>query len=51
MADRLKITIEFSKENLEFYANLKKFDKAGIIIKNVIMGKLPVSVLEVQEDV
>ena len=53
MADRLKVTIEFNKgsiEDLKFYANLKKFDKPGIIIKNVIMGKLPASVLEVEED-
>ena len=53
MADRLKITIEFNKasiEDLKFYANLKNFDKAGVICKNVLMGKLPVSVLEVKEN-
>lgn len=49
MADRLKITIEFSKgnaEELEFYGKLKELYNPGAIIKNIIMGKLPADILK-----
>ena len=52
MAERLKITIEFNKgnvEELQFYAKLRELYNPGAIIKNVLMGKLPVSILKFDE--
>lgn len=53
MAERLKITIEFNKgnvEELQFYAKLRELYNPGAIIKNVLMGKLPVSILKFDEE-
>ena len=52
MADRLKVTIEFNKcnlEELEYYGKLRGLYNPGVIIKNVIMGKLPASILKFEE--
>lgn len=48
MAKRLIITVEFSQikeEDIQLYLKLKEFDKPGAIIKDVLKGKLPISIL------
>ena len=52
MAERLQITIEFNKGNVEelkFYAKLRELYSPGVVIKNIIMGKLPVDILKFDE--
>ena len=49
MADRLKITIEFSKadvKEMQTYVKLKELTYGGCFIKDVIMGRIPYSVLQ-----
>lgn len=52
MASRLIITVEFSKnkiEELELYAKLKNFSSPGSIVKDILKGNLPLSILK-EED-
>lgn len=52
MAKRLIITVEFSQikeEDMLLYLKLKSFDKPGAIIKDILKGRLPLSILQEQE--
>ena len=53
MAKRLIITVEFSQtkeEDILLYLKLKGFDKPGAIVKDILKGKLPISILQDKED-
>ena len=52
-SERLKITVEFSKANVEelkLYAALREFSNSGAIIKDILKGKLPVAIIGGYED-
>lgn len=49
MAKRLVIPVEFSKskiEDLQLYGKLKEYSAPGSIIKDILKGKLPISILK-----
>lgn len=51
--DRLKITIEFNKSDikeLELYSHLLKFSRPGVIVKEILKGNIPLTVLEVKKE-
>ena len=53
MAKRLVIPVEFSQikeEDIQLYLKLKSFDKPGAIIKDILKGRLPLSILQEQEE-
>lgn len=53
MANRLVISVEFSKskvEELELYAKLKEYSAPGAIIKDILKGNLPLSILKEGND-
>ena len=53
MASRLVISVEFAKgkpEDLQLYAKLKEFSAPGSIIKDILKGNLPLSILKTDED-
>ena len=53
MPKRLVIPVEFSsikEEEILLYAKLKGYSSPGSIIKDILKGKLPVSILNFQED-
>lgn len=48
MADRLRIVLEFKRtdiEEVELYAELLKFSNPASIIKDILKGLVPVSVI------
>lgn len=52
MAKRLIIAVEFSKnkkEELQLYNNLKTYSSPGSIIKDILKGYLPLSLLHKEE--
>ncbi|MEA5269344.1 hypothetical protein VB566_00430 [Clostridium perfringens] len=49
MSKRLVIAVEFSKskiEELQLYGKLKEYSAPGSIIKDILKGTLPVSILQ-----
>lgn len=52
MPKRLVIPVEFSfskEEEIKLYTTLKGYSSPGSIIKDILKGKLPVSILNYQE--
>lgn len=52
MPKRLMITMEFSQikeEDIHLYLKLKEFDKPGLIVKEILKGRLPLSILQEKE--
>ncbi|WP_332833485.1 hypothetical protein [Clostridium perfringens] len=53
MAKRLVIPVEFSKskiEDLQLYGKLKEYSAPGAIIKDILKGNLPLSILKNEEE-
>lgn len=52
-SQRLKIVVEClksNKEEIELYEKLSNFTYPGVIIKEILLGKLPLSILKGNED-
>ena len=52
MPKRLMITMEFSQikeEDIQLYLKLKEFDKPGLIVKEILKGRLPLSILQEEQ--
>ena len=52
MVKRSIITVEFSRikeEDIQLYLKLKEFDKSGSIIKDILKGRLPLSILQEEQ--
>lgn len=53
MADRLRIVLEFKKtdiKDIELYSDLLRFSNPSSIIKDILKGLVPVSVIKFEED-
>ena len=52
MVKRSIITVEFSRikeEDIQLYLKLKEFDKPCSIIKDILKGRLPLSILQEEQ--
>ena len=52
MVKRLIITVKFSRikeEDIQLYLKLKEFDKSGSIIKDILKGRLTLSILQEEQ--
>lgn len=52
MVKRSIITVEFSRikeEDIQLYLKLKEFDKPGSIIKDILKGRLTLSILQEEQ--
>ena len=52
MPKRLMITMEFSQikeEDIQLYLKFKEFDKPGLIVKEILKGRLPLSILQEEQ--
>ena len=52
MVKRSIITVKFSRikeEDIQLYLKLKEFDKPGSIIKDILKGRLPLSILQEEQ--
>lgn len=52
MADRLRLVLEFKKsdmKDLELYSNLLKFSNPSSLIKDILKGLVPVSVIKKED--
>lgn len=53
MPKRLVIPVEFSsvkEDEIRLFVTLKSFSNAGAIIKDILKGKLDVSILEIEKE-
>ncbi|MGU9539278.1 hypothetical protein ACQX0N_09890 [Clostridium tepidum] len=49
MAERLRVVLEFKKEDIEelkLYGRLLKFSNPAAIVKDILKGTLPIEILE-----
>ena len=54
MVKRSIITVEFSwikEEDIQLYLKLKEFDKPCSIIKDILKGRLPLSILQEEQKI
>lgn len=52
MVKRSIITVKFSRikeEDIQLYLKLKEFDKPGLIIKDILKGRLTLSILQEEQ--
>ena len=54
MVKRSIITVKFSwikEEDIQLYLKLKEFDKPGLIIKDILRGRLTLSILQEEQKI